>query len=426
MPTVSSPMSATGYSYATNLNENGSIDVVNNASTTVKWTNSVVRGENLPGWRKLIRDGNDATTSLLGTKVTVRSQSGSTTVQKPKLGLPNAAYLTTVDGLHNLSLAPDSRDPSSIVSTKANNAALSKFITKLNEVNTAFNGGVFLGELDQTLRSIKNPAQGLRKLVGDWRQTAVRLRSTRTFHNVSTRRRQIQSALADSWLEAQFHWKPLLSDIDDGARALAEINTNQALKAARITAKSEVSANPIETYGSSGQGLAGWQVHTVTVEDVVVVYRGAVSVHARNSMLMRPELLGFNPASFVPTAWELVPYSFLIDYFTNVGDVLAGWAALTSNLSWCNRTLRKSYRRTVCTTTSLPFVKANYTPTATSCSSRPAQVITTKTSVDRAKFVGTFVPTFDFEIPGIGSKRWLNIAALIAGRESDRRFSLGD
>lgn len=426
MPTVSVPRSAYSMNYATNLNENGVTQVVRNAPFTSQWTDSVIRGQNIPGWRKLLREGSDATTSLLGSKVVVRVKNGQTIVEKPKLGIPGAAYLTTVVGGHDLSLSPHALDPSGISSTQANNAALAKFISRLQEVNTAIQGGVVLGELAQTLRSIKNPASSLRKLVTDWRATGVELRRTARLQPLPVRRRLVQDAIADSWLETQFHWKPLLGDIDDGCRALAEINTNQALVAERVTAKAEVSANPSESHGSNGNGLAGWQTRVVTIEDVLVVYRGAMRVNARDSLLMRPELLGFNPASWVPTAWELVPYSFLIDYFTNIGDILAGWSLCRNDLAWCNRTVRRTYRKTSSTRTSLAYVKANWTPTATSCTSRAAEVIALKTSVERSKFSGNFIPSFEFEIPGMGSKRWLNIAALLASRESDRRFSFGD
>lgn len=426
MPTVSSPNSAFAYNYATNLNENGSVQVVRNTLSNVNWTDSVTRGQNIPGWRQLIRQGSDATTSLIGTKVSVRVKNGRTTVQKPKLGIPGAAYLTTVVGAHNISLSPHALDPSGISATKANNAALRKFVSRLQEVNTAVQGGVILGELAQTLRSIKSPAQSLRKLVTDWRATGVNLRRTARFRPLPVRRRLVQDALADSWLETQFHWIPLLRDIDDGCRALAEINTGQALVAARVTAKGQAQDNPTETFGSNGDGLAGWETRVVVVEDVIVIYRGAMRVNARDSLLMRPELLGFNPASWVPTAWELVPYSFLIDYFTNIGDILAGWSMCRNDLSWCNRTIRRTYSKASYTKTSLSYVKLNYTPTATSCTSSAAQVIANKTSVERSKYSGNFIPSFEFEIPGMGSKRWLNIAALIASRESDRKFSLGD
>lgn len=49
------------------------------------------------------------------------------------------------------------------------------------------------------------------------------------------------------------------------------------------------------------------------------------------------ELSGFNWNEFLPTIWELIPYSFLIDYGTNIANVVCGWFTDTSGLGWCYR-----------------------------------------------------------------------------------------
>jgi hypothetical protein len=45
----------------------------------------------------------------------------------------------------------------------------------------------------------------------------------------------------------------------------------------------------------------------------------------RNDLSMVLRDFGIHPLQdFVPTVWELMPWSFLVDYFSNVGDVLSG------------------------------------------------------------------------------------------------------
>ena len=46
---------------------------------------------------------------------------------------------------------------------------------------------------------------------------------------------------------------------------------------------------------------------------------------------------GFTPSEFIPTAWELLPWSFLIDYFVNIGDVIQANIVSLSDLAWANR-----------------------------------------------------------------------------------------
>jgi hypothetical protein len=153
-----------------------------------------------------------------------------------------------------------------------------------------------------------------------------------------------------------------------------------------------------------------------------VIYRGAVRVEPKDPKEMDPALFGFSPEQFLPTAWELLPYSFLIDYFTNIGDIIYGWSTLTADLAWCNRTSRKWFERTVICNSDLSFAKT-LIPDMTVVTGTPSKSVVTKTSVSRAEYNGTLIPDFTFELPSFGSLRWLNIAALIASRGNDRKWS---
>jgi len=378
----------------------------------------------------LIARGLNATTNLTGTE-TKATVTGGRLLEYRKFipSNPSATVLYFLEGGFSLSLSVTSNNPSSIDDTKANNAALRKFVSKLDSVNTAFQGGVFLGELAETLHGIKHPAQGLRKLIDRYYYSAIKLRSSRLrgvrFLNQKKRSlREFGNNLSEMWLEHAFHWKPLMNDIDAGARALAEIGTRQCIVSRHISAVGEASANGEDTAAQHVNGGLRWIDHAVTFDHSIVVYRGAVRVNARDNALMAPRLLGFNPASFVPTAWELLPYSFLIDYFTNVGDILSGWSHSISECSWANRTSIKEYivRRSVTSKAGLWSGDANHK----SFSLSPAKVEIAKRTVSRSSYLGSLTPRFEFEIPGLGSKKWLNIAALVVGRSNDRSFKYGD
>jgi len=411
-------------------NGSSAVSVASNPQR-VAWTDSVTFGANIKGWRSNLRNGLSATTSMVGSSRTGQYSAGQLYVAKPKSG--NLSYAVQVTGDMKLTPSFSSSDPSTLDSSGANRQALGKFVTKAQAKLTAFQGGVFLGELAQTLQTIRNPARGLRKLVDDWRFHAHRVRRASGRIGQYLSKKDLVSRttrnLADAWLEAQFGWRPLLHDIDDGCKALAIINTGQSLHTSRITAKGEVKSRISETIGYSGAHNAFWKNHVLDESTTMVVYRGAVRVKPISPGTMDPQLLGFDPLSWAPTAWELVPYSFLVDYFTNIGEIIQGWSFLRSNIAWVNKTVRNEYKRVGFSECSLKMVKDHPSsgfPNANQFSFTPAKYICTKASVSRAEYTGDITPDFAFEIPGFRSLRWLNIAALIANRRSDRNWSFGN
>lgn len=391
--------------------------------TSTKWTNTVTFGDNIPGWRELLKSGGDATTSMVGTRTTAKYNPGYLKVDQPK-SAPGTILRVEVSGNHLVNTEVPTGNPATINDSEANNQALGKFARRLAEVNTSFQGGVFLGELAQTLRTIKNPAQGLRKLVDDWQANARRIRRLKINPRVF-RTKKIAEALADSWLEVQFGWRPLLNDINSGAQALHQYNTGQSLRTRRITAEGKVSKDSVELIAQHGQSIASWATSTISTTDSFVKYRGAMRVEARDPATLEPSLIGFNPGNWLPTAWELVPYSFLIDYFTNIGDIINGWSTLGTRLAWCNYTKRRTYRRVSVSRSSVALCRAT-APFVSGCSIVPAKSVITKSYVSRDRYTGLFVPGLNLEVPGDWSLKWLNIAALIVARKSDRNWSYGD
>jgi hypothetical protein len=160
--TRTSPRSFTGSWDRTTAFSDGSFSVSSPVVTTLKWSDGVTYGDNIPGWRELIRQGLNATTSLLGTETKATMVRGSHYVYRdPAWVLSSGSPVSYAwsSGLLGLSPALPSGNPNDISDEKANNAALMKFVKKLESVNTAFHGGVFLGELAQTLHGIRNPVR---------------------------------------------------------------------------------------------------------------------------------------------------------------------------------------------------------------------------------------------------------------------------
>lgn len=389
--------------------------------TSVSWTDTVVLGDNLPNWRELLRTGNDATTGLSVDGRTLSIKRGTLIgTRRNPTGPSGSSKTWTMRGDFGLSTSFNSQDPSGISETSAQNRALAKFAQRTIAVNNSFQGGIFLGELAQTLHGIKHPAQGLRNLVDAYRHKAVKLRSVEGFR---VKRIPVEKHLAELWLEHSFHWKPLFRDIQDGVSAAAELTRKNAARPdSRPVRASDtvVSSSVTSDLGIHANGGLMWKVHETSENRCTVIFRGAVRVESLDTISGKTKLLGFNPGSFLPTVWELVPYSFLIDYFTNVGDIVTGLSFPHASLRWSNRTI---VRESVVErwAVSNPAVYASNLIYKLS-SFRAPRVDATRRLISRSTYDGSFIPSVEFEVPGSGSLKWLNIAALGIAQASDRAF----
>lgn len=112
------------------------------------------------------------------------------------------------------------------------------------------------------------------------------------------------------WLEYHFGWKPLIQDIHDGVEILQSpfpySRPVQGTGSAFGTETRRV-GDP-ETYAGSFR----------------FVVRMGARVSVTNANLHRASQLGLtNPAAI---AWELIPFSFLVDWFIPVGNFLNSWS----------------------------------------------------------------------------------------------------
>lgn len=383
--------------------------------STTTWTDSVTFGDSLPDWKEALREGRDATTTMSGSRSEVRVKSANLKFVNKSWTNPPVGFYLRMQGIHTIGYGLLAGNPANLSSSNADAFALAKFAQKVNQAQTALQGGVVLGELRQTLQMLRNPAQGLRRLVDDQRGILTRIRAQRRLGSILLHKRKIAENLADAWLELQFGWRPFLSDVRGALKALDVYTTGQSVSTRRITAVEDTKVVADETGSIDGESFALVLTHSQAAEHVSVIYRGALRVEARHPGSLDPKLLGFSPKDFLPTAWELIPYSFLVDYFSNIGGIIYGMSNLFTRLAWCNRTVRKSIEGRQWTS---EYIQGNV-----SVSGNFAEVVTSKTVVQRDKYTGHGVPPLAFRIPSFRSLKWLNIAALVASRKSDRTWS---
>lgn len=294
----------------------------------------------------------------------------------------------------------------------ATDGAKTDFVKRALQAQSALQGQVFLGEIREALQMIKRPAQGLRRGIDDYYEALRRRRKGSKTHK--------RRVLAETWLEYQFGWAPLISDIESGAEALANI-AHRRLPFKMVRAKATRSyMGSTEIVPLAVNGAFNALVNKKRTATVTKVIRGVVNLHVQDPRLMAQQNLGFRWDLFVPTLWELTPYSFLIDYFTNIGDVLTNWSFATSNLRWCWMT---SITETLLESQS---TIATFSPSGSGyerqvLANSPGSSRTTWRIIDRSP-LSSLVPSIRLEIPGMASLKWLNIAALGAARRSMRPY----
>jgi hypothetical protein len=209
----------------------------------------------------------------------------------------------------------------------------------------------------------------------------------------------------------------LISDIEDGVKAYDKLSGRDERAGVSSRASSK-SAPTISFPAASLKNLnVRTEVHTYVVHEVQ--YYGAVKVTMSSFSGRVSEEAGLRVRDFAPALWEWIPYSFLVDYFTNIGDIVEAASFPRSDVAWCARTIRNTSTRdgsrmTIVKNSSTAYPLTNHVEVL---AAYPSTLIIERKYVERDKYLGSFVPSFQWEIPGSKNfKKYLNIAALASLR----------
>lgn len=385
---------------------------------TLTWLDNRITSANVVGWKEKMADGQNVSTTLFGNRYLARAGVGRGYQQSIRFSDGRVGYATNAVGdmLFHQTANPTSltlAGPS--VLERARSQAEINFSKSFKRKTSQWETGVFAGELMEAVRMLASPARALRSGVDDLYKT---LRSKQR----RLKGKKLRDAIAGSYLEWKFGIQPFINDADSAAtafRAMASGRTFDIIRVLGIGEASEVITS-VSPYQGPGVGwLNNPSVLATFVDEywVEVSLRGAWRNKSPSGQMPIPMIFSTGLGDVVPTAWELVPWSFFVDYFTNIGDVLGAWSMRFQEFAWINETVRYRTTRTISipagTAIYKPFPTADTVLTNVTCA--PARIV--RMSTTRAPYDNSWAPTPLVKIPGIGdTSKWLNIAALLSMR----------
>lgn len=130
----------------------------------------------------------------------------------------------------------------------------------------------------------------------------------------------IKKSLANNWLAIQYGWKPLLADIDGAFQALGTLSNRQALGSQvvhRVTASASASTETSSRFTIANYpALDGGS----TLQSVQTRTRYGICYRVSDPTAAYLQQMGFtNPINLL---WEILPYSFVVDWFLPIGPFL--------------------------------------------------------------------------------------------------------
>jgi len=292
--------------------------------------------------------------------------------------------------------------PGSISTTSAQDQAKQRFLQKCLQAQTSLQTLVCAGELGEALRMIRRPGQALFNSIFDYIGTAKKRRRR-------AKKKSKDKVVADTWLEYAYGWAPLVSDIHSGVTAINRLAKDEPPNV-YVKGFAEVTSNDAFIPFVTETGIYSKLDMSRNIRSAKCIYRGVTAVQAPGYS-KAASVFGVQWSQVVPTAWELIPYSFLVDYFSNIGAILNTNAFNQASLRWFVMTVIRECKNTNA------IVSVTTSPTSdpddkyTSSFWSPSSIVATSKLVDRSPGTGSLALSLSFKLPWCDTQ-WLNIAAL--------------
>jgi len=388
------------------------VNPVGTSSTVVRnWVNHTI-GSSLPGYRAAIAKSWDATTPFTGKRVEVTTSQGYLEWKGSLAGNPSQRRLYGASG--DLDQSDQTGfSPSGMSVAKAESIASSKFYNEASNAIKAVEGLECVAELHKTARSIMQRTTQMVLLLANWRRNLNMALSSRKAGNRATSARRAAGAVSGAYLEWKFGYDPIAKDM----RALAKDLESDFFEVIPINVQGKHSRNNLSDEAASVLGMLEYKTVRRRIEECSIRYEAGIKV-TRYGVPGFVERLGMSPSNFVPTLYNLLPWTYMIDYFTNLGDMVSALSFDPGLISWCNKTVRQKLTTTLVAGVSPYYNTAQYTADPGYPIVVPSTQTVVYTTFARSSDRPDRIPSFGFKFPDFatesGAKKGINIAAVLA------------
>lgn len=319
-------------------------------------------------------------------------------------GVPYNVHLWSMKGKVALANLQFHTDPTLL--SRVENNAIMGFRRKLAAARAFLQGTVAVGELRETIRMLRSPMASLRRFFDGYHATLG--------SRLGNRRRplgELNDTIRDTWLEYSFGIRPLVDDLQGIAAYVVEGALERPPRKRTSFLAWDVSEangndNVTTTYGT----ILVRRRRERRRHYVGVRYSGMVNLD-RATAFSRLGLTSDNPIGlFVPTIYELIPLSWLVDYGTNLGAIIEALSNGLGDVLWMERKVLTYQDSRWSDVTIEDYGAGAYWQwgyrSVGDLGTRYTQTFS------RSPYVGSLLPSFQWRIPS-RIPQWLNVAAIV-------------
>ncbi len=366
-------------------------------------------GVKFPGWKTAIRNHQSATTGFsyqyLDSRDSICRMEYDHVIKLPIGDIQRVKE--SAQGILPVSGSLGFTNPPATLVNDITNRCIRKFVDRCDAARSSFEAGQDLGELKQTIEAAIHPMKSLKNYALSYFSRAEKLKKYRKH------RKTLVKALNDTYLEWTFGWNPLASDVAAGISAVQAQGSRFDIVPIRASASGDYAGSLVSTNPFSDSYVT-LRARSKVVNTYSLRYKGAIKTGAIDGRIGTAQLLQLDLPHFVPTLYDLFPWSFVADYFANIGDIIKANCFRFGDLQYGCYTVKQSCREVfipyqlkmldLTTLGTVQYQNGNF--------SGGSREITVATGGRGILDSSMLMPRFTFSIP-VSEKPWVNMGSLL-------------